>query len=480
MPIECGKYLRGDVVGNNAGESLSNLFPLFPSEAVLVGRIFAEWEPPSVDVLPNYDGPIFFECLRDGLRPFVPDMTLIRERVIDRNAVPSDIEWSDLKQGRQGTSKAMPNCLYREDPDRVLEIRFDDSRNSLIDLMAILLSDCIAMPVTDYLRYRWKENDSYGSVLARQLATILAEREPLRLPAGKDDATKIKDRLRRVACSNGLEAEFDLGIAIGSVLALIRQSEFYIEHSAWLGDYDEILLEEKWPHPLPLSPFQLHAATQPWLSKILNRWDKCLSSSVQATLEHFRDNDRFSAENDEQALRQLRSFREAVVMTLGQVLIGLQSADVLAREKDMKSAYPRTLPKLSADAASERVGGMLEVARQLLSGTHPAMVGPETLLGMLTNGVEATVRDACPDVGRSNRSQSDLQKRLDDMHKGDALEKRFAHHARHLLSQYRNPASHDLNTIECSWSELQHFVHGLTALREMADKLKRRNHPSND
>ena len=444
---------------------------------MILGRLFAEWLPPPVEILPNYDGPIFFEFLRDGLQPFVPDMTLLREREIDLSSIPSDIRWHEFQNGRLGTSRSMPDSHYREKDNRILETRFDNSRKSLIDLLAELLAHCVALSGFDAYRYQRENASELGKAAKIAFTEISLEdmgfqADALGLRKGKDDPAEIDKLLSQLCVASGLKTEFDFGNLIGDILALISRTEFELT-PGWGGDIETIMCQDSWPYPLPLSPSRFHHEAKPYLSRLMNQSGDRISSSVLATIQYFHDEDRFSSTSDDRALRLLRTLREAVEMMLGQVLAGLQSADAVARERDIKSIYPRSLPKLTSEATSERVGGMLELVHQLWSGTHPMLTGPETILGMLANGVEATIRDVWPDIGRSDRNQSQLSQWLNDKsHRGDELEKRFAHHARHLLSQYRNPATHDLNTIECSWSELQHFIHGLIALREMATKLK--------
>src|SRR5687768_12461905 len=97
-------------------------FTLFPSEALRIGRYFAEWEPRE-DIVPIYCGPTFVEWFRRHLGRTVPEMLSSKQVNLTPNDIPADVVWSSISP--LGLRESSPNWAYFRHDDTVTATMWD-------------------------------------------------------------------------------------------------------------------------------------------------------------------------------------------------------------------------------------------------------------------------------------------------------------------------------------------------------------------
>ena len=163
--------------------------------------------------------------------------------------------------------------------------------------------------------------------------------------------------------------------------------------------------------------------------------------------------------------------RYNVSLALGELLGTLKGADMEVHDKDARSATPRMFA-VSKDASAERVGGQLLLMEREMNARTGTGMFPENVVSMLSNSIEALAKQVWPKEFAAFGSSVEQVLR-DKMRSGSELEKKFASHAFSLHKTYRNAATHELATYECTWEEARYFFQGIRVLYDLHKKMNK-------
>ena len=158
-----------------------------------------------------------------------------------------------------------------------------------------------------------------------------------------------------------------------------------------------------------------------------------------------------------------------MTFALGDLIGRSNVSDEETRQVNSARPVPREF-RLSPISTADRIRGSLELAEKWLTSddAHDAL-GP-TIVASLGSSVEALARRNWPDDFTGRRP--DLSRILQEhLRNGSDLERRFASTGINLYKTYRNPTSHDFDSVSCSPLEALFFFNGVRVLLQLSDTI---------
>jgi hypothetical protein len=231
----------------------------------------------------------------------------------------------------------------------------------------------------------------------------------------------------------------------------------------------------------PMMPVDWHQGSEPELTYLLKQREIRLGSLSEQLLERSRqdheswnDIDRTVEEEyiEETCLADLHCCNECLrrlAFAFGDLIGRSHVSDDETRRRDIASPVPRMF-RLSPTSTADRIRGSLELVEKWLASddAHDAL-GP-TIVASLGPSVEALARRNWPDdfTGHGANLSKTLHEHLRN---GSDLEQRFASTGINLYKTYRNPTSHNFDSVSCSPVEALFFFNGVRTLLQHSDTI---------
>ena len=167
------------------------------------------------------------------------------------------------------------------------------------------------------------------------------------------------------------------------------------------------------------------------------------------------------------ALERLNQIESSLWLAFGEVLGAVREVDQLARMEDQELAIPR-IHSVATSASRDDVRLALKSTERRLNEPEAATNTAESIIGDLSRSVEALSKRLWGERAISRFSEI-LSASKSNLY--SEAERRFAGIAISLHKTYRNIAVHEMDKFRCTFTEARYFAAGIRALLELSDQI---------
>jgi hypothetical protein len=420
--------------------------------------------------------------------------------------VPPSVEWLEAENNGIGYSQERPQSVFyrstllaSQSADFAeFEIERIDGAKTLEFLVIELVRDLLdpsldavinTLPPKQWGRERYNSHiQNLLKAAERSLVTDATE-----LPF-VENAEEIEKRLLLLvtAKENQHNEAFECGRKFGLVEANYRRGfEAAVRQVAQMFDFPDddcdpycvfqYLDQHESGRWQPMRSVDWHQGSEPALTYLLQQREIPLGSLSEQLLKRSRQDHEswdYNYQTQEEdfiettCLADLYSCNEylrRLTFALGDLIGRSNVSDEETRQVNSARPVPREF-RLSPISTADRIRGSLELAEKWLTSddAHDAL-GP-TIVASLGSSVEALARRNWPDDFTGRRP--DLSRILQEhLRNGSDLERRFASTGINLYKTYRNPTSHDFDSVSCSPLEALFFFNGVRVLLQLSDTI---------
>lgn len=482
-------------------------FIISQSEAILIGRCLELYLQELKD-----DATVrFTDHIEDDIRCFIPpapDPTTFKREP----TIPDSVEWIVLGDDRIGYTSEHPQSVYicQDYSEALADCDYSDCRlyweverievaktidSLIIELLHDLLDPSIAAVRESLPPLKWglaefeherrqsSENSESPSTFDESSEEI--KRRLADLVQAKDNQQKAAFKMGRIL--GALEANYRRGVA-DAVYWMKRAFELVtdgpddrvdllanLKYATYSGNSTNH--KGRWA---PLSPVEWHLRSEPLVALLVKQDDVLLSGLSRRIIELDQDYHEswhdFGGEPDDSReqeflpnLLSAERYLHRLHFVLGELIGRSHVADDETRQVNSARPVPREF-RLSPTSTADRIRGSLELAEKWLTSddAHNAL-GP-TIVASLGPSVEALARRNWPDDFTGRRP--DLSRILHEhLRNGSDLEQKFASTGMYLYKSYRNPTSHDFDSVSCSPLEALSFFNSVRVLLQLSDTI---------
>ena len=475
-------------------------FIVSQSEALLIGRCLELY----LQQVSDRPGVRFTNRVSADIGSFLPQSgSLIKYHL--KPEVPQSVEWIPPETDGIGYSPEHPQSVfYRSNASAEesmgfteFEVERIDSTKTLEFLVIELVRDVLD-PSLDAVRNtlpptQWGRA-SYDAFIQKALKSVDASKEKGEAdPPFLENGEEIENRLLSLVSSkeNDHRQAFECGRKFGRVEADYRRGiEAALEQLGRIietpdDDYDpysifQNLSEQRVEHWQPMMPVEWHQNAGSELSSLIQQREFPLGSLSEQLLEKSRqDHNRWKEFDESEAeefiepscladLHLCNEYLQRLAFAFGDLIGRSNVSDDETRRRDVVSPVPRMF-RLSPTSTADRIRGSLELAEKWLASddAHNAL-GP-TIVSSLGPSVEALARRNWPEDFTDHRPK--LGRILDQRRNGSDVEQRFVSIAKSLYNTYRNPTSHQFDSVSCSPIEALFFFNGVRVLLQLSDTI---------
>lgn len=470
-------------------------FFIAPTEALLIGLCLEEYLflKKHVENLP------FLMSMRCRVSPFIPDMRSVTAGRIDTSEVPSDVEWLLVESSKKyGRSPTNPHCTYFLDSEGACKIRLDESRRSLVWLLAEYLGNALGMSkeYRAFLNAHHQSDADFAKIYFDfELAKAAVQGVYSDCVGREDDPEAIEQHLGELARFNEFGGLLELGRQFGRLLGCIRCYEYEMparEFAPMLLSAVAVFCQSG---RFPDNPILSSA-----LKSLLEVFEKELSRysidwklaewaldegfgfpgneiEMRRTLERIElDSDTVSTNTPDdntshgsfvvQELRRQQFDRAWMLFwtAFGQILGSVRETDETSLREDAARASPRAIEFRATDSL-DRIRDLIHDAERELNSPADMPSVPERNVGQLVKCIEPLMRKLWPRMSASWKTAELLHWKLQSP---AVTEYRFASTAIGLWKSYRHDAVHKFDEFECSFEEARFVLAGIRMLYRIA------------
>lgn len=470
-------------------------FPIFPTEALLLGQCFGEYNF-------QYDAQnsetYFAKVCQKRLRPYCETFRVSERVSVLEDDIPDDIQWEDrflndsivASHGWAPTSQDA--YFYRDEDGAVFRTTWQTSRKSFLDLLNLYLDEAIGRTLADYDAFpRPGENrgktecDVELGVWDAMVELIIHDKclgpspRPTTIPDHQDKRKSVRDLLASLAKDSGCWGPFMLGLGFGvaigqcyKIVQIFRESAGK-PYGEWKDEYmEECAILDKW-----LASMQRNSLiADPVNDSINSMLESFISLGAESMLMRldYGSNGIVVPSFDPlcldllASLAEVQALQERIWLCFGSVLGYLRAGNEGAeRNLEHSSAAPRTWTYFF-DESGDKVKKAVAQAEEWFGENADSEDLARTIITQLQGVIEAIARrlhsPEQPWPGLNNFLHGFL-------HQGSRFEQRFAGIGLVLLKQYRNPVAHEFASFSATMLEARFFTDGIRTMLELSDRI---------